>query len=64
MESTSNMSAQPSAKTDEEKIRYDRRARLKELNLNTRNQGPYDTHTFYTLHCHIMPQNHRNWTHR
>jgi hypothetical protein len=40
MESTLNIGAQSSAKTDEEKMRYDRRAKLKQLNLNPKNQGP------------------------
>lgn len=41
MESTLNAGAQTSAKADEEKMRHDRRAKLKELNLNPKNQGAY-----------------------
>jgi hypothetical protein len=41
MESTLNVGAQSSTKADEEKMRHDRRAKLKELNSNPKNQGPY-----------------------
>lgn len=40
-----SIGAQSSTKTDEEKIRYDKRAKLKELNLNPKNQGLSHMHT-------------------